>query len=380
MTRGPAVVQSGTVATRRVEAAAYSIFHEPWWLDIATGGNWSVARVLRGKEVVGELPYYSTRMGMWRISHLPPLTRTLGPVIKPAGRGASREQHHRLSVTAELIEQLPHFDSFFQLFDPRLEDALAFALRGFTVSAHYTFQIAPDCTVAQAWGRLHGKTRNVIRSAERQLTVAPIATPSEFLQFYETNLRERSRTNAYGTAVMRQLVNAFVARKAGHLLGAYGPEGRLVAAIGLVWDRHAMYYLLSSRALGAHGGSISLLIWTGIQHALERKLTFDFDGFSSPASYNFLDGFGGVLKQRLGVERVGTLYRSRGFSSAASCRARRPCSRLTSENQAGGGGQDAAVTGGANWVMPLLVCGSPSPSSLRPVQSCSMRTGLGSSA
>jgi hypothetical protein len=306
--RGAAVVQSGAVPARTVDDVAYSIFHEPWWLDIATGGDWSVAQVVRGKEVVGELPYYSTRMGMWRVSHLPPLTRTLGPVIKPAGLDASHEQHHRLSIASELIGQLPHFDSFFQLFDPRVEDALAFALRGFTVSARYTLQIAPDCTVDEAWARLHSKTRNVIRSAERQLTVAPIATPSEFLQFYEANLLERSRTNAYGSAVMRQLVNEFVARKAGHLLGAYGPGGRLMAAIGLVWDRHAMYYLLSSRALGAHGGSISLLIWLGIQRALERKLTFDFDGFPSAATYHFLDGFGGALKQRLGVERLGTMY------------------------------------------------------------------------
>jgi hypothetical protein len=307
--RSTPVVPSVTASARSVEASvARSIFHEPWWLDIATGGNWSTVKVVRRNEVLGELPYYPTRMGVWRISHLPPLTRTLGPVIKPMGLDRTHEQHHRLSVTSELIDQLPHFDSFFQLFDPRTEDALAFALRGFTVSARYTFQIAPDCTVPETWARLHGKTRNVIRSAERNLTVAPIATPSEFLQFYEANLLERSRTNAYGSTVMRQLVNAFVARKAGHLLGAYGPGGRLVAAIGLVWDQHSMYYLLSSRALGAHGGSISLLIWTAIQHALERKLTFDFDGFSSPATFNFLDGFGGELKQRLGVERLSTMY------------------------------------------------------------------------
>jgi hypothetical protein len=306
---GAGVVRSSAApACPLDESAAHSIFHEPWWLDIATDGNWSVAKVVRGNEVLGELPYYVTRMGMWRISHLPPLTRTLGPVIKSLGPDCAREQHHRLTVTSQLIEQLPHFDSFFQLFDPRVEDALAFALQGFTVSARYTFQIAPHCTVEEAWTRLHSKTRNVIRSAERKLTVAPIATPSEFLQFYEANLIERSRTNAYGSAVMRQLVNAFVERKAGNLLGAYGRDGRLVAAIGLVWDRHTMYYLLSSRALAAHGGSVSLLIWTGLQRSLERKLTFDFDGFSSPATFNFLDGFGGTLKQRLGVERLSTMY------------------------------------------------------------------------
>jgi hypothetical protein len=306
---GPAAVPSSAALPRLVdESAARSIFHEPWWLDIATGGNWSVAKVVRGAEVLGELPYYFTHKGMWRISQLPALTRTLGPVIPSLGLDTAHEQHHRLSITAELIEQLPRFDSFVQIFDPRINDALAFALQGFTVSVRYTFQIEPDCTIPEAWARLHGKTRNVIRSADRKLTVAPIATPSEFLQFYEANLLERSRTNAYGSVVMRQLVNAFVERKAGHLLGAYGPGGTLVAAIGLVWDQHAMYYLLSSRTLGAHGGSISLLIWTAIQHAIERKLTFDFDGFSSPATFNFLDGFGGVLKQRLGVERLSTMY------------------------------------------------------------------------
>lgn len=306
---GPAVTRSSPVPTTlSVVSPAHSIFHEPWWLDIATGGHWNVAKVVRGNQVLGELPYYTTRMGVWRISHLPPLTRTLGPVIKPLDLSDAQARHHRLSITSQLIEQLPHFDSFFQVFDPRVEDALAFALQGFTVSARYTFQIAPDCTASQAWARLHSKTRNVIRSAERKLTVAPIATPSEFLQFYEANLLERSRTNAYGTAVMRQLVNAFVERKAGHLLGAYGEGGKLIAAIGVVWDQHAMYYLLSSRSLGAHAGSISLLIWTALQDALEQHLTFDFDGFSSPATFNFLDGFGGTLKQRLGVERLSTVY------------------------------------------------------------------------
>lgn len=303
------IVESAAATVRPLaESAAHSIFHEPWWLDIATDGRWSMAKVERDNVLLGQLPYYSTRMGGWKISRLPPLTRTLGPIIKPLGLDCARERQHRQTVTSELIEQLPHFDSFFQLFDSRVEDALAFSLSGFTVSAHYTFQISPESTVVEAWTRLRSKTRNVIRSAEKKLTVAPVAAPGQFMQFYEANLSVRSRTNAYGSSVMRQLVNAFVERKAGHLLGAYGPGGQLVAAIGVVWDQHAMYYLLSSRVAGAHCGAISLLIWTAIQRALERKLTFDFDGFASPGTCRFLDGFGGTLKQRLGVERMSTMY------------------------------------------------------------------------
>ncbi|SDC90336.1 GNAT family N-acetyltransferase [Paraburkholderia lycopersici] len=288
--------------------AAHSIFHERWWLEIATQGNWKLAVVKQNDEIVGEMPYTISRARLWRVSHLPPLTRTLGPVIRPVTGSAGRQMHHRLDVTARLIDQLPECDSFFQVLDPRIDDALAFALHGFTVSARYTFRIDPRSTPDAVWARLGSKTRNVIRSASRELTVVPGLTPNEFLAFYDANLAARSRTNAYGDAVMRQLVNAFVERKAGMLLGAYGPGGTLVAAIGLVWDHQAMYYLLSSRAQDAHCGSISLLLWTAIGRALERRLTFDFDGFSSPSTFSFLSGFGATLTQRLGVERLGTVY------------------------------------------------------------------------
>ncbi|MEX3940373.1 GNAT family N-acetyltransferase [Paraburkholderia sp. BR10937] len=288
--------------------AAPSIFHERWWLDIATQGDWKLAVVKQDDEVIGEMPYAMQRTRLWRVSHLPPLTRTLGPVIKSVTGSEARQLHHELDVTGKLIEQLPDCDSFFQVLDPRIDDALAFALHGFTVTARYTFRIDRNTTADEAWKRLNSKTRNVIRSASRELTVVPDIAPAEFIAFYEANLAARSRTNAYGDVVMRDLVNAFVERKAGVLLGAFGQGGKLVAAVGLVWDHQAMYYLLSSRAQDAHSGSISLLLWTGIGRALERKLTFDFDGFSSPSTFSFLNGFGATLTQRLGVERHGTVY------------------------------------------------------------------------
>ena len=288
--------------------AAPSIFHERWWLDIATQGNWKLAVVEHNTEVIGEMPYALQRRGLWHVSRLPPLTRTLGPVIKPVTGSAARQLHHRLDVTGRLIEQLPDCDSFFQVLDPRIHDALAFALHGYTVSARYTLRIDPGTTANEVWKRLNSKTRNVIRSASRELTIVSDLAPEEFIAFYNANLAARSRTNAYGDEVMRDLINAFVERKAGTLLGAYGQGGKLVAAVGLVWDHQATYYLLSSRSQDSHSGSISLLLWTGIGRALARRLTFDFDGFSNPSTFSFLNGFGATLTQRLGVERQGTGY------------------------------------------------------------------------
>ena len=85
--------------------AAPSIFHERWWLDIATQGNWKLAVVEHNTEVIGEMPYAMQRRGLWHVSRLPPLTRTLGPVIKPVTGSAARQLHYRLDVTGRLIEQ-----------------------------------------------------------------------------------------------------------------------------------------------------------------------------------------------------------------------------------------------------------------------------------
>ncbi len=69
---GPASAAAMAVAAAaphglRSACGAHSIFHEPWWLDIATEGEWKMARVVRGKEMLGEMPSAIGRMGMWRV-------------------------------------------------------------------------------------------------------------------------------------------------------------------------------------------------------------------------------------------------------------------------------------------------------------------------
>jgi hypothetical protein len=304
------VLQASRIALApppHVEQHAHSIFHEPWWLDIATQGQWDIARVQRANETIGEMPYPIMRRGVWRVSQMPPLTRTLGPMIQASGATPAQAFMNRLDVMTEIVEQIPRFDSFYQIFDPRVDDALAFGLKGYTVSTRYTFQFGLDRSVAEVWKGLRGKTRNLIRAAQKIVTLALIDSPAEFNRFYETNLASRSRTNAYGSAIMQQLVSGSLERGTGYLLGAYGADGKLVAAIGVVWDRHAAYYLLSSRLPTAHSGSISLLIWAAIQDAIERKLTFDFDGIPNAAALRFISGFNPTLKPRLAVERASTI-------------------------------------------------------------------------
>lgn len=286
--------------------SAFSIYHEDWWLDAVTDGNWREAVVEDRGAIVGRMPYILERKAGVRISRLPSLVRTLGPVIAPAVAAETPSLGRRLDIADALIDQLPTLAWFEQLFDPRIDEGNAFARRGYAVGHAYTFVIPAGRTEDELWNDVTFKTRNHIRKAARALTVAPISDPEEFCRFYDANLG--GQRNYHGTR-MRRLVPIILQRNAGTLLGARTPNGDLVAAVCAVWDNSAARYLLATRRSDlAGGGATMLLIWEVIRVACQRGIGFDFDGITSPASLEFLAAFGGSLTRRLRVRRASPLF------------------------------------------------------------------------
>jgi Acetyltransferase (GNAT) domain len=286
---------------------ALSIFHEPWWLDIATEGRWDEVKVERGGQILGRMPFF-VRQRPWPTSVMPPLTRTLGPSIATRNSNASVDFRNRLSVADELIDQLPDFVHFIHALDPRLEEAIAFVQRGYRVTTGYTFWIERGRTEEEVWAGLRDKTRNLIRRASEQLVVRPVDDARLFCEFYTRNLGAKDLDNVYGPQLMMRLVDAALERGSGSVLGAFDRDGALSAMIVLVWDGHAAYYLLSTREQQAHNGAVSLLLWEAIKMAIGKGLVFDFDGFASDNSLSFITGFGGTVKPRFVVRRTRPWY------------------------------------------------------------------------
>ena len=288
-----------------------SIFHEPWWLEAATNGAWKVAEVKHGNTVIGEMPYTLSKKALWQISTLPPLTRTLGPVIRPHQSVASeREWSQRLGIARDLITQLPRCALFHQLMDPRVSEAeaLAFRLEGFSVTVAFTLIADGWTDEATAFSALKGTTRTAVRRAQECLTVRSIDSAKEFLDFYNANLAARKLENVYGAATMDRLLHEVMKREAGTLIGAFDAKGALVAGSAMLWDTRAAYYFLTARRPDAHSGAVSLMLWSAMRIAGERGLIFDFDGVSTPGILKFLGGFGGRLVRRFEIERTMPVY------------------------------------------------------------------------
>ena len=232
---------------------------------------------------------------------MPAMTHLLGPAVT----GSSTRQ---LSITRELLAQLPPASHVWFRLHPGIVSTLAFDSAGFGNGVDFTVRIAPDRADA-LWERMRDKTRNVIRRAEERLSVVEWRDPGKFLDFYEDNLRARGQRNVYDRRLCAAVIASSVGRGRGRISVAADPGGVPKAAIFTVWDRSIEYYHMSTRATHSTNGATSLLVWNAIRHAAGNDLAFDMDGVNTQTNLSFVTGFGGTIAPRFLVCRSSASFR-----------------------------------------------------------------------
>jgi hypothetical protein len=286
-----------------------TIFHEPWWLSVASDDRCAEAVVAADGRVIGRLPYLRLRKSGWQTALvMPEMTHVLGPSLPLDLPGGERSRSlRRFTLCRDLIAQLPEAGHIWFALHRRETDTLAFEAAGFSTGVRFTVEIAPD-TPAMLWRAMRDKTRNVIRRAEETLTVQAIDDPALFFDLYEENLRKRGRRNHYDRRVRANLMAACLRRGCGRILFATDAAGTPQAAIFTAWDQEAEYYLMSTRAPDSGNGATSLLIWRAVQEAASHGRIFDLDGIDSRTNHLLLTGFGGSLRPRYLVSRTSTRF------------------------------------------------------------------------
>ena len=289
-----------------------TIFHEPWWLAIASDGAYREAKVVTNGVVLGRLPYLlSGKTAGQNAVIMPDMTHVLGPALGTEGGDSTRSLKH-FTITSELIAQLPKAAHTWFRLHRGVTDTLAFEAAGFSTGVDFTIEVAPDAS-DKLWKRMRDKTRNVIRRAGESLSVVECHDAARFLRFYDTNLADRGMRNQYNREVCTKLIVACLARAVGRLLIASDASGALKAGVFTVLDGETEYYFMSTRTLDSGNGATSLLIWSAIQHAAALGLTFNTDGLNSKNNLLLLTGFGGVLKPRYFVSKTSKIYQTAQF-------------------------------------------------------------------
>jgi hypothetical protein len=285
-----------------------TLFHQEWWLDAATGGSFQVAEVTANGKTVGRIPFFIRKRFGFRELRMPPLTYFLGPAID-AGEGSPNNRFLKcLDVTRELLNKLPQTSSQYVKCHAGITDVIAFQEACFRTHVQFTHELEPD-PVDTLWQQMRNKTRNVIRRAEEQLTVAECTDVPRFLRMYDENLSEKGLHNDIESSSCRRLLSAALERNQGRIVAAFDNSSEMVAANFCAWDETSSFYIMSTRSQDSGNGVTSLLIWEAIKHAAAKRLIFDFAGLGSRGSIHFYTGFGATVKPRYVAVRARPLKR-----------------------------------------------------------------------
>jgi hypothetical protein len=286
-----------------------TIFHEAWWLGVATKGRADAVEVTDGGRTVGRLPFIpESRLGL-QSSNMPTLTHFLGPGILEGPGSEPNRFVKRQSITRELIRKLPNLSSFRQKMHRGVSDALAFQAESYEVSVQFTFEILP-AEQDRIWRGMRDKTRNVIRRGEEIYQVSNTMDPEDFFRFYIDNLKARNDSANIDFDTCLAIVTKCLEQKRGHFWVARNDKGITKAAIFCAWDAKAYYYLLSTRSEDSGNGAIPLVTWTAIKCAASRGLIFDFDGVVNEGQILLYSGFGSSVSPRYIVMKSSPFYRT----------------------------------------------------------------------
>ncbi len=306
----------------RIDPLAPTIFHEQWWLDIATGGRYDVVEVENNGKRVGWLPYFMQNKFGLKFSIPPQMTHFLGPAVEGADEDA--QAYNRACITRELIAKLPPAAIYHYKCHRDVTDVTAFQLERFATSVQFTQELPPQ-SEDMLWKNMRKKKRTQIRRAQDLLTLTTIEDPELFWSFYVANVEQRGLHNYYVKSDVVRCIEQCLIRDRGRVYAAWDKSDDLIASIWCVWDRACAYYFMSSRRAGAHDGAVSVLLWQAIKEANQRGLMFDFDGFSNNESVAFFAGFGGHVAPRYKATRTSALGRLVWEVREARCATRHLC-------------------------------------------------------
>ena len=280
---------------------AGSIYCHTWWLEAVAPGRWKILKVERQGELIAAWPIVVTPARGLRGPEVawPNLTKTLGILMAPSDRKASESLSLEHGVIEELLAQLPKHQSFDHRFHESFHNWLPFYWQGFEMTTRYTYVIEGIKDLDRVWADFRSGTRRNIRKAlSGGLSVSGRVGLAEFLDLHEEVFERQGMRTFESRALIERLDAELKKRGKRKILGAFDGEGRLLAALYLVWDNGRAHYLMSGSATQHRASSaLYLLQWEAIRFASTVADEYDFEGSVIRKIESVNRGFG--AEQRL---------------------------------------------------------------------------------
>lgn len=284
---------------------AHCIFQQPWWFEALAPSQWAEVQVIKNGEIIARLPYViKKRFGLKTLA-MPPLTPFVGPWLKASTAKYSKQLSQQKDLMTELIRQLPPHDYFSQGFHYSITNYLPFFWHQFFGTPFYSYLIEELHDLDQIWNDLQENIRREIRKAQKILSVNTNPNIEQFLDIHNLTYQRQGLSLPYSRELVKNLDLACAEHNQRKMFFAEDEQGRIHAAIYLVWDDESAYYLMGGgdpelRNSGAH----SFLMWETIKFAATVTKKFDFEGSMVESIERFFRGFGAKQTSYFYVKRM----------------------------------------------------------------------------
>jgi lipid II:glycine glycyltransferase (peptidoglycan interpeptide bridge formation enzyme) len=281
-----------------------SIFQKQWWLNATAPNTWAVASIEKNGKIVARLPYVTKKkMGLTLLT-MPTLTQTLGPWIENSTAKYAKQLGQQKDLFTELIQQLPPHDYFGQNFHYSITNWLPFYWQDCKIEPRCTYVIEDLTDLDRVWSGFQENIRTDVRKAQKQVTVHSNLDIDRFLDINDLTFQRQGSDAPYTREFIYRLDSACSEHQARKIFFAEDAQGRVHAAIYIIWDENSAYYLMGGGDPELRSsGATSLLMWEAIQFAATVTKKFDFEGSAIEPIERFFRGFGGKQMQFYHVSR-----------------------------------------------------------------------------
>jgi hypothetical protein len=269
------------------------VFLTDWWLDAVCGHNyWDVVLSRNGNEIFGVLPYFYPRKGYILV---PGLTPFLGPyIIYPEGQKYPTRISYELNILDDLYGQLPDFVYYNQKFSPFVTNWLPFYWKGFQQTTRYTYVLTDIANHEAIWKGFQGRIKRNIRKAHKTVKVLYDMDIDKFLKINALSFLRQNRGLPYDKELVYSIEKACGQRDQRKIFYAEDMNGRIHAAIYVIWDNSTAYYLMGGADPELrNSGAQALLLWKAIKYTSKLVEHFDFEGSMMKSIERFFRDFGG---------------------------------------------------------------------------------------
>jgi hypothetical protein len=287
-------VTGETAAAAAVAHGTNCLFEQTWWLDLTAPGRWGEAVVGAGQETVGRWRYVREEVAGVQVLCMPQLTQTLGPWVHTRRTHRAKVLGERMEIVGALLDQLPPHDLFVQNAHHSQWDVLPPHWRGYRSSVRVTYVLDELGDQDRLWHGMLGNVRTQIRKARDHFEIRRGADPGELTRLHRATFARQKLAVPWPLSTVEAVVTGAQRHGRGRLLHAVDASGTTRAAVFVVWDDRAMYYLLSgSDETARRHGAVALLLWEAIRLASGVCASFDFEGSMLPGVEWMFRGFGG---------------------------------------------------------------------------------------